>query len=64
MKINLIVEQLGVPTLSRATCHNNTVFQDPVLHMGSVRLLSPMPDVGLRRVLPRGQQQRVLLTLP
>lgn len=31
MKIGLIADRLGVPTLSRATCHNNTVFQDSVL---------------------------------
>jgi hypothetical protein len=31
MKIDLIADRLGVPTLSRATCHNNTVFQDLVL---------------------------------
>jgi len=30
-KIDLIADRLGVPTLSRATCHNNTVFQDSVL---------------------------------
>jgi Family of unknown function (DUF6492) len=30
-RINLIADRLGVPTLSRATCHNNTVFQDSVL---------------------------------
>ena len=32
MKIDLIADRSGVPTLSRATCHNETVFQDPVLH--------------------------------
>jgi hypothetical protein len=32
MKIDLIADRLGVPTLSRTTCHNNTVFQDSVLH--------------------------------
>ena len=31
MKIDLIADRLGVPALSRATCHNNTVFQDSVL---------------------------------
>jgi hypothetical protein len=31
-RIDLIADRLGVPTLSRATCHNNTVFQDSVLH--------------------------------
>jgi hypothetical protein len=31
-KINLIADRFGVPALSRATCHNNTVFQDSVLH--------------------------------
>ena len=31
-KIELIAERLGVPPLSRATCHNNTVFQDSVLN--------------------------------
>jgi len=32
MKIGLIADRLGVPALSRTTCHNNTVFQDSVLH--------------------------------
>jgi Family of unknown function (DUF6492) len=32
MKIDLIADRLGVPTLSRTTCHNNTVLQDSVLH--------------------------------
>ena len=32
MKIGLIADRLGVPTLSRTTCHNNTVFQDSVLN--------------------------------
>jgi hypothetical protein len=32
MKIDLIADRLGVPALSRATCHNNAVFQDSVLH--------------------------------
>jgi Family of unknown function (DUF6492) len=32
MKIRLIADRLGVPALSRTTCHNNTVFQDSVLH--------------------------------
>jgi hypothetical protein len=31
-RIALIADRLGVPTASRATCHNNTVFQDSVLH--------------------------------
>jgi Family of unknown function (DUF6492) len=32
LKIDLIANRLGgVPTLSRTTCHNNTVFQDSVL---------------------------------
>jgi Family of unknown function (DUF6492) len=31
-KINLIADRLGVPALSRATCHNSAVFQDSVLH--------------------------------
>jgi hypothetical protein len=31
MKIGLIADRLGVPALSRATCHNSTVFQDSVL---------------------------------
>ncbi len=31
-KIDLIADRLGVPTLSPATCFNNTVFQDSVLH--------------------------------
>jgi len=31
MKLDLIAERLGASTLSRATCHNNTVFQDSVL---------------------------------
>jgi len=31
MKIDLIADRLGVPALSRATCHNSTVFQDSVL---------------------------------
>jgi hypothetical protein len=30
-KIDLIADRLGVPALSRATCHNNAVFQDSVL---------------------------------
>lgn len=30
-RINLIADRLGAPALSRATCHNNTVFQDSVL---------------------------------
>jgi Family of unknown function (DUF6492) len=32
MRIDSIADRLGVPTLSRATCHNNTIFQDSVLH--------------------------------
>jgi hypothetical protein len=32
MKIDLIADRLDMGTLSRATCHNNTVFQDSVLH--------------------------------
>jgi hypothetical protein len=32
MKIDLIADRLGVPALSRATCHNSAVFQDSVLH--------------------------------
>ena len=32
MKIDLIADRLGVPAISRTTCHNNTVFQDSVLH--------------------------------
>jgi hypothetical protein len=32
IKIDLIADRLGVPTISRITCHNNTVFQDSVLH--------------------------------
>lgn len=31
-KIDLIADRLGVPTLSPATCFNNTIFQDSVLH--------------------------------
>jgi hypothetical protein len=31
-KIHLIADRLGVPPFSRATCHNNTVLQDSVLH--------------------------------
>ena len=31
-RIDLIADRLGVPTLSPATCFNNTVFQDSVLH--------------------------------
>jgi hypothetical protein len=31
MKIDLIADRLGVPALSRVTCHNSAVFQDPVL---------------------------------
>src|ERR1700733_8048887 len=32
MRTDLIADRLGVPALSRATCHNNTIFQDSVLH--------------------------------
>jgi hypothetical protein len=31
-RIDLIADRLGVPTLSPASCFNNTVFQDSVLH--------------------------------
>jgi len=31
-RIDLIADRLGVPSLARATCHNNTIFQDSVLH--------------------------------
>jgi hypothetical protein len=31
IKIDLIADRLDVPTRSRSTCHNNTVFQDSVL---------------------------------
>lgn len=32
MKIGLIADRLDVPVFSQATCHNNTVFQNSVLH--------------------------------
>ena len=31
MRTDLIADRLGVPALSRATCHNNTIFQASVL---------------------------------